>query len=90
MFADDYIANGGLLAMAELGIRPPEDVKVVAWLNRGFPLNSLRSLTRMETCPYANGRTVANLIIDYLRTGRRPRRIPSIGHDYIIGDTFPA
>ena len=90
MFADDYIANGGLLAMAELGIRPPEDVKVVAWLNRGFPLNSLRSLTRMETCPYANGRTVANLIIDYLRTGRRPRRIPSLGHDYIIGDTFPA
>lgn len=90
MFADDYIANGGLLAMAELGIRPPEDVKVVAWLNRGFPLNSLRSLTRMEICPYANGRTVANLIIDYLRTGRRPRRIPSLGHDYIIGDTFPA
>lgn len=90
MFADDYVANGGLFALSELGIRSPEEVKVVAWHNRGFPMNSVQPLTRMETCPYANGRTVANLIIDYLRTGRRPRLIPSLGYGYIIGDSFPA
>ena len=72
LFTDDYVAQGGLLALALAGIRIPEDVRVVTHANKGFGPVWPRPLTRLEMDPVAHARAVADAIGDYLETSVFP------------------
>jgi DNA-binding LacI/PurR family transcriptional regulator len=85
-FADDYIAAGGLLAIAELGLKIPRDIKVVALTNRGNEPASCRELTRIEHDPWDQTHIVY-AVRRYLKT-RRPVGAVLDSPRYIRGETF--
>lgn len=88
VFTDDFAARGGLSALAQLRIRYPEDVKLVAWSNRHFGPVAPVSLTRMSMDPFAHAQTIARAYLAFLRTGTLPKGV-SIGPVYIKGMSFP-
>ena len=49
--SDDYLARGALLAMAESGLRPPEDFRLAIWSNAGIAPYFPREISRMEAAP---------------------------------------
>lgn len=87
-FSDDYLARGGLTALLAHGIGIPRDVQVITWANRNlgpvFPI----PLTRVESDPKRDGKTLAELAIQALKNPdkktRRPRRY---GPEFIVGQT---
>lgn len=85
-FADDYLAAGGLLAIAELGLKIPRDIKVVALTNRGNEPASCRELTRIEHDPWDQTHMV-EAVLRYLKT-RRPVGAVLDSPRYIRGETF--
>ena len=86
-FADDYIARGGLWALERLGMRAPEDVKVVSLCNYGNAPFYPRLLTRFEHNHFDYAAKTARAILRYLRTGKP---IGTIFCDirYVRGETF--
>lgn len=66
LFTDDYAAFGGLMAIASLGLRIPEDVRVVVWSNIGFAPVCPTGLARFETDPRANGAALADRVLSRL------------------------
>ena len=87
LFTDDHLAQGGLLALMECGVRVPEDVRVVTHANRGSGPFWLKPLTRLEMDPVAQGASVAKAVLAFLKT----RRLPSglvLGSDWKRGQTF--
>jgi len=62
-FADDYIARGGLTALLSLGVRVPEDVRVVTFANKGFAPVFPVSLARIENDPVKVGACAAEAVI---------------------------
>ena len=86
-FQDDHLTTGALLALAKAGVEIPRDVRIVSWANRNYGPVSLVPLTRMEMDCEANGRTVAEGVLECLRSGRLPENIV-IGPRYIRGDSF--
>lgn len=87
-FADDVQATGALMALLHHGVRIPEDVRVVTWLNRGFGPVFWCSLSRMEMDPVAQGKAVANYTLSFLR-GKGFPVAAAIGPHFVDGDTFP-
>lgn len=85
-FADDYLAAGGLLAIAELGLKIPRDIKVVALTNCGNEPASCRELTRIEHDPWDQTHIVY-AVRRYLKT-RRPVGAVLVSPRYIRGETF--
>lgn len=67
LFTDDHLAEGGLLALMERGIRVPEDVKVVTHANRGSGPCWVGPLTRLEMDPIAQGSAIANAVLGYFK-----------------------
>jgi DNA-binding LacI/PurR family transcriptional regulator len=65
-FADDFVAQGALLALALRGIRIPEDVQVISWANKGLGPVFDKPLTRVEMDPKAHGAVVAQCILNRL------------------------
>jgi len=88
LFTDDFAARGGILALAQLGIRYPEDVRLVAWSNRHFGPIAPVTLTRMTMDPFAHAEILSQAFLTYLRTGRF-RKVPTIGPVYQKGRSFP-
>lgn len=86
-FQDDHLTTGALLALAKAGVEIPRDVRIVSWANRNYGPVSLVPLTRMEMDCEANGRTVAEGVLECLRSGRLPENIV-IGPRYMRGDSF--
>ena len=86
-FTDDYMAQGGLLALLRHGIRIPEDVAVVSFANKGHLPIWDRALTRIEVDPVAHGTTVSQAVQKFLHGGRFPSGL-SLGSAWIPGDTF--
>lgn len=87
LFTDDHLAQGGLLALMERGIRVPEDVKVVTHANRGLGPFWVKPLTRLEMDPVAQGAAVAQTVLEYFKT----RHLPSglvLGSEWKPGRTF--
>jgi DNA-binding transcriptional regulator YhcF (GntR family) len=69
-FMDDYLARGGLMALAAAGIKVPAQLRVSTLTNRGHhPVFSV-SLTQLEVDPSAIGDRIADLAFDLLGTGR--------------------
>ncbi len=87
-FADDHAAEAGLLALALAGVRVPEDVKVVAWSNRGLAPVYAKSVSRMEMDPFANGEMLASYVLALL-AGEGAGSAPAMTPSYITGETFP-
>ncbi len=86
-FADDYVARGALMAMAQAGLRAPEDVRVATWANAGLGPAYFHPLSRMEMDPIAAGATVAAASLEYLATGKYPEGTV-IGPKWIKGETL--
>ena len=87
LFTDDHLAQGGLLALMERGVRVPEDVKVVTHANRGLGPFWVKPLTRLEMDPVAQGAAVAQAVLEYFKT----RHLPSglvLGSEWKLGRTF--
>ena len=86
-FTDDYVAQGGLLALARHGVRIPEDVSVVSFANKGHLPIWDRNLARIELDPVAHGIAVAQAVRDFLHGGQFPPGL-SLGSVWIPGETF--
>lgn len=86
-FADDHIAEGALLAMAEVGIRIPEDVSVVSWANVGYGPLFGGDLTRMECDPLEHGSRIAAWVEGVMAGSPLPEGM-SIGPVYVKGNTI--
>ena len=87
LFTDDYIAQGGLIALKSLGIRIPEDVAVVSLANKGHGPIWEKPLTRLEMNPVAHGKVLAREIAAYLRRGKFTQGIV-LGSKWVAGATF--
>ena len=86
-FTDDYAAQGGLIALKNLGLRIPEDVAVVSHANKGHGPVWEKPLTRLEMDPVAHGKALAREIAAYLRGGTFPSRFV-LGSKWVEGKTF--
>lgn len=87
LFTDDHLAQGGLLAFMERGIRIPEDVKVVTHANRGLGPFWVKPLTRLEMDPVAQGADIAKVVLEYFKTRRFPSGLV-LGSEWKSGETF--
>lgn len=87
LFTDDHLAQGGLLALMERGIRIPQDVKVVSHANRGRGPFWIKPLTRLEMDPVAQGAEVASAALEFLKMRRLPPDIV-LGSEWKRGKTF--
>lgn len=86
--ADDYYAEGALVALAKHGLRVPEDVKVVVWANRGFgPVWSI-PLTRVELDPHDDGLTLGRALLAQLEGKGFPKNA-AVEPKYVVGASFP-
>lgn len=75
LFTDDYIARGALLAFLAAGIHTGRDVLAMTLAVRGnAPLHS-DPFDLLLIDPVRNADTVADAILAYLQTGRRPGEI---------------
>lgn len=87
VFADDHFARGGLFALERLGLRVPEDVRVVSHSNYGNAPFYPKPLTRFEHDPFEEAEKMVQMILRYFRTGRPPRTV-LCSVRYVRGETF--
>lgn len=87
LFCDDYLACGGLLALAEAGLKAPDDVKVVTLANAGNVPVYARELARFEIDGRAGACKLARAAIKFLDTGVRPGNVMQ-PVTYVAGETF--
>ena len=85
-FTDDQLAEGAFLALAERGVRVPEDVGVVTWANYGCGPVFGKELSRMEMNPFSDGKKSAAWILEILKGGGKSVRLV-LGPKYISGQT---
>ena len=86
-FEDDYVARGGLMAMALAGLHAPEDIRVATLANAGFLPAYDRDLTRIEIDPVKAGSAAADDALAFLKTGHYPDG-QSVGYRFVQGSTF--
>ena len=65
-FYDDYLAAGGLVALAATGLHVPTDIHVATISNRGFGPVWFKPLTRLEYDPIGNARLVGKYVLKLL------------------------
>ena len=87
LLCDDYFSAGALTALLSLGVRVPENVKVVASANVGMGPCFPKQLTRIEKDPMAIADVIADGVLEYFATGRFPRRL-SVRSVFRRGLTF--
>ena len=86
-FTDDYLAIGGLWALERLGLRAPDDVKVVSLSNYGNAPFYPKALTRFEFNHFAFAAKTVRAILRYLRVGSLPGNV-LCNIRYVRGVTF--
>ena len=86
-FADDYLAIGGLWALERLGLRAPDDIKVVSLSNYGNAPFYPRPFTRFENNHFDHAAKTVRAILRYLRTGQPPKTV-LCNVRYVRGETF--
>ena len=87
LFTDDYLAQGGLLALRKHGVRIPEDVSIASFVNKGHLPIWDQSLTRLEMDPIAHSASLAKAVRAYLHGKPFPTGIV-LGTVWKAGDTF--
>ena len=88
LFWDDFVAQGALTAFLDLGVRIPNDVKIVTLSNRGLGPVYSEPLTRFECDAAEAGEKVSAYALALLAKGRLPPP-PVISPHYVFGATFP-
>lgn len=86
-FGDDYLAMGAISALSFAGLRAPEDFRFATWMNKGNELAYPRELSRMVLDPAGAGATVAQAVLQYLKTGVYPSN-GIVGPKWISGETM--
>ena len=86
MFDDDYLAYGGIMAILEAGLRIPEDIRVVAWMNRGNEICLSRTLACIQYDPSASADAIARYVLAVL-AGRNPAP-PRIKWRFVPGESL--
>ena len=86
-FTDDYVALGGLLALAMRGVRVPDDVGVITLSNKGAAPVWPLSLSRIEVDPVADGETLARHAIARIEGREAPDS--SWSARFVKGETIP-
>ena len=84
---DDFLAAGALTALLSLGIRIPEDVRLLAFANRRLGPVYVKPLSRIEIDPIVHGRQLA----EWARLALEGRPLPAdahLGTRYVQGETF--
>ena len=84
-FYDDFLAMGGLMALAACGLTDPAQIRIATISNRGFASFWFRPLTRIEYDPIASGNLIARFVLGILK-GRHPRP-PKLPIRFMRGDT---
>ena len=87
LFTDDYLAQGGLLALLRHGVRIPDDVAVVSFVNKGHLPFWDQKLTMLENDPVAHGAQLAKAVRAFLHGKPFPSGI-TLGTVWKPGDTF--
>ena len=85
---NDFIAGGVISTLLRRGIRIPQDVAVVAYVNRGSGFFFPKPFACLEYDSRACAREIAGGIVKWFRTGRFPKTISS-RPVYYRGETFP-
>lgn len=86
-FGDDNIATGAIAALSYAGLRAPEDFRFATWANKNNELPYPRELSRMVLDPVGAGATVAQAVLQYLKTGVYPSN-GVVGPKWISGETM--
>jgi DNA-binding LacI/PurR family transcriptional regulator len=86
-FNDDFVAQGALTAMANRGIRIPDDVQVITWANRGLGPVFMKPLTRVEMDPIQHGEALAACVLSELEGKRSDKRPIILSPVFIEGAT---
>ena len=85
---DDYVASGALAALSYAGVRIPEDVQLVTFVNSGNGLSYARSLARLENDIRQNGIRIAKYLTECLNSAHRRPALELDAYVYKPGDTF--
>ena len=84
-FYDDYLAAGGLIALAATGLRVPEDIRVATLANKGLGPVWFKPLTRLEYDPVENARLIGDYVLKLL-AGKKATP-PALQLKFIEGKT---
>jgi len=87
LFTDDYVAQGGLIALKKHNLQIPEDVAVVSLSNKGHGPFWEKPLTRFEMDATSHGTELARAIRSYLSGRPFPQGLV-LGSTYRRGATF--
>lgn len=88
--ADDYAARGALLALAEAGVRLPQDLQFVAAVNRCHRPSFQRDFTRIERDPAAIGTRLAEVLLQVLAQPASPPLVVTLPARFVAGTTTHA
>ena len=89
LFADDFVANGALLALAECGVDVPREMRVVSFANVGNSPLYVKPLTMFVNDPVFRAKRLAEHVLGVLR-GDFSRGADIGGLTYVTGETFAA
>ena len=84
-FYDDYLAAGGLIALAATGLRVPEDIRVATLANKGLGPVWFKPLTRLEYDPVGNAKLIGDYVLKLL-AGKKATP-PALQLKFIEGKT---
>ena len=84
---DDYLASGALMAIAHVGLKAPEDIRIVTFANRRLGPVYPRELTRMEFDARHAGERLSDTVLEYLKTGIFPSG-SVVGPVWVAGETM--
>jgi len=85
---DDYIARGALLALAEKGIRIPDDVALVSFVNCGQEFAAPCTLTRFVNDSRLHGALLAKAALSFLEHRSRAVREIVLPITFEVGKSF--
>ncbi len=88
LFLDDFLATGALVAMQEVGLRFPDDVKVVSVSNKGLGPIYPVVLTRIEYDAARFGDTLSEAVCAFLLGRKIRRKMEHLAPEYIVGESF--
>jgi len=86
-FTDDYICAGALAALADAGVRAPQDVRIATWANHGNVPVYARPLSRIELNPWKDAEDTHAFCRSIL-SGKTPGKPPVLAPEWIEGATM--
>ena len=84
-FYDDYLAAGGLIALAATGLRVPEDIRIATLANKGLGPVWFKPLTRLEYDPVGNAKLIGDYVLKLL--AGKTATLPALQLKFIEGKT---